>query len=557
MVEETYSSVQLEQEIAKYCRMDQVVSEYIQPFQSSPAYTNMGSTITYQQLDEHARNLAAFLQSSSELSPGDRVAVQLPNILQYPVAVQAIWRAGMVVVNTNPLYTVDEIIQQYRSSGVKAVIVLANDAKMLEEVIPSTDIKLALVSQLADLHPISRRLYINFAAKIIRKIVPKYRLRCAISFRDALTLGERCSLRNFDNVQDHPALIQYTVGTTGLPKAVLISHQNLIANFFQVRERLNGSLKHGAEIAIAPLPLYHIYSFALHCLILPSIGTHVVLITNPQDTSGFINELTRWPFTIFSGLNSLFVALCESPEFRNVDFSALKITVSGGVALTSAVNEKWKKITGCRIMQGYGLTEASPVIALSDPKEFDSRFVGKPLPLTTVKIVSEQGDELSAGETGNICVKGPQVMNGYHVQGEIVAPPDGWLDTGDVGCINEDGSLRIIERKKDIIQTSGFPVYPTELENIISSHPDISECAVIGLPDQEGDKILKLFVIASNPRLTVKQVRDYCRERLTNYKVPQLVEFRSELPKSNVGKVIRRRLLAEEQVKMQKLRKHI
>lgn len=557
MVDETDSSVQLEHEIAKYCRMDQVISEYIQPFHSSPAYTNMGSTITYQQLDEHARNLAAYLQSSPELSPGDRVAVQLPNILQYPVAVQAIWRAGMVVVNTNPLYTVDEIIQQYRSSGVKAVIVLANDAKMLEEVIPSTDIKLALVSQLADLHPISRRLYINFAAKIIRKIVPRYRLRCAISFRDALTIGERYDLNSADRGANHPALIQYTVGTTGNPKAVQISHQNLIANFFQVRERLNGSLKHGAEIAVAPLPLYHIYSFALHCLILPSIGTHVVLITNPQDTSGFINELARWPFTIFSGLNSLFVSLCESPEFKNVDFSTLKVTVSGGVALMQAVNDEWAKITGCRIMQGYGLTEASPVVALSDPNDFDSRCVGKPLPLTTVKIVSEQGDELSAGETGEICVKGPQVMSGYQFREKLIEPTGGWLETGDVGCLSEDGTLRIIERKKDIIQVSGFPVYPTELENIISSHPDISECAVVGLPDQEGGKILKLFVVASNPRLTVKQVRDYCRERLTNYKVPRLVEFRSELPKSNVGKVIRRRLLAEEQVKMQKLRKHI
>lgn len=557
MIEEADSTEQLQQKIAKYSRIDQVVSEYIKPFYSSSAYTNMGSSISYEQLDEHARNLAAFLQSATDLSPGDRVAVQLPNILQYPVAVQAIWRAGMVVVNTNPLYSVDEIIQQYRSAGVKAVIILANDAKLLEEIIPSTDIKLALVSQLADLHPISRRIYINFAAKIIRKIVPKYRVRCAISFRDALTIGERHQLNSTRQLAVAPALIQYTVGTTGNPKAVEITHRNLIANFFQVRERLNGSLKNGAEIAIAPMPLYHIYSFALHCLILPGFGAHIVLITNPQDTSGFINELNRWPFTIFSGLNSLFVTLCQSPQFRSLDFSSLKIIVSGGVTLMKAVSDEWHKLTHCRIMQGYGLTEASPVVALSNPANFESELVGKPLSLTDVKIMGDQGNELPAGETGEIYVHGPQVMAGYLVQGHRVKLEQKWLKTGDIGCISENGALRIIERKKDIIQVSGFPVYPSELENIISSHPDIAECAVIGLPDDECGKIIKLYVVTSNRRLTVRQVREYCRERLTTYKVPRLVEFRSELPKSNVGKVIRRKLLAEEQVKMQKLRKHI
>jgi len=557
VIEEADSTEQLQQKIAKYSRIDQVVSEYIKPFYSSSAYTNMGSSISYEQLDEHARNLAAFLQSATDLSPGDRVAVQLPNILQYPVAVQAIWRAGMVVVNTNPLYSVDEIIQQYRSAGVKAVIILANDAKLLEEIIPSTDIKLALVSQLADLHPISRRIYINFAAKIIRKIVPKYRVRCAISFRDALTIGERYQLNSTRQLAEAPALIQYTVGTTGNPKAVEITHRNLIANFFQVRERLNGSLKNGAEIAIAPMPLYHIYSFALHCLILPGFGAHIVLITNPQDTSGFINELNRWPFTIFSGLNSLFVTLCQSPLFRSLDFSSLKITVSGGVTLMKAVSDEWHKLTHCRIMQGYGLTEASPVVALSNPANFESELVGKPLSLTDVKIMGDQGNELPAGETGEIYVHGPQVMAGYLVQGHRVKLEQKWLKTGDIGCLSENGALRIIERKKDIIQVSGFPVYPSELENIISSHPDIAECAVIGLPDDECGKIIKLYVVTSNRRLTVRQVREYCRERLTTYKVPRLVEFRSELPKSNVGKVIRRKLLAEEQVKMQKLRKHI
>ncbi|MGH1463521.1 MAG: AMP-binding protein [Neptuniibacter sp.] len=557
MIEANDGLDQLQEKIENYSRIDQLLSDQIGQYSSNTAYTNMGSSITYQQLENHARNLAAFLQNSPELNSGDRVAIQLPNVLQYPVAVQAIWKAGMVVVNTNPLYTIDEIIQQYRSSGVKAVIILANDAKMLEEIIPSTGIQLALVTQLADLHPISRRLYINLAAKIIRKIVPRYRLKCAVPFRDALTIGERYQLHSINSSSNAPALIQYTVGTTGNPKGVLITHKNLIANFLQVRDRLASSLQLGEEIAIAPLPLYHIYSFALHCLILPSMGAHIVLITNSQDTSGFVNELDRWPFTIFSGLNSLFVTLSQNSQFRDLDFSALKITVSGGMALMDAVNEEWFKITGCRIMQGYGLTEASPVVALSVPGNFRSDSVGKPLALTKIKIIGDKGEKLATGETGEVCIQGPQVMAGYWEQGEISQLDQEWLETGDIGCLSDDGTLKIVERKNDIIEVSGFSVYPSELENIISSHPDIVECAIVGLPDDSCGRIIKLFVVASNKRLTVKQVREYCRERLTNYKVPRLVEFRSELPKSNVGKVIRRKLLADELVKMQKLRKHV
>lgn len=556
MIDNFQTHDQLQNSINSYSRIDQLLVENCQKYSDKTAYTNMGSSLTYQQLEAHARNLAAFLQNYPGLQPGDRVAIQLPNVLQYPVVVQAIWRAGLVIVNTNPLYSANEMIQQYRESGVKAVIILANDAKLLEEVIPSTEVKLVLVTQLADLHPISRRLYINFAAKLIRKIVPKYRLKNSITLRDALFKGERYSLESINTNAESPAMVQYTVGTAGKPKGVLISHRNLIANFFQVRSRLEENLAESEEIAIAPLPLFHIYSFTIHCLILPSFGAHAVLITNPKDTSGFITEMARWPFTIFSGLNSTFVELCQENQFRLIDFTTLKITLSGGMALMKSVSEEWHSITGCRIMQGYGLTEASPVVAVSNPACFLTETVGKPLPLTQIKIMGD-GCELSAGETGEIYVKGPQVMDSYWLEASPPTVKEGWLATGDIGTVTNEGQLKIIERKQDVIEVSGFSVYPSELENVISSHPDIVESAIIGLPDEECGQLLKLFVVASNHRLTVKQVRDYCRERLTNYKVPRLVEFRAELPKSNVGKVIRRQLLSEELTRIQKLRKHI
>ncbi|MDO6593831.1 AMP-binding protein [Neptuniibacter sp. 1_MG-2023] len=548
---------EIEQEIKSYPNLTVLWDRVCKDFAYKSAFSNMGSTLTYAELDEAAQHLASYLQNHTELKPGDRIAIQLPNILQYPVCILAALRAGLVIVNTNPLYTASETIKQFNHAGVKAVVILANNAHMIEKVVPNTLVKTVLVTELADLHPFSRRVLLNFIAKYIRKIVPKYKVPKAVSFRDALAKGARSALEAVEQKPDDLAAIQYTVGTTGEPKGVALSHRNLIANVLQLKSRLPESLRIGEEVAIAPLPVYHIYGFTLNCLVMPLMGAQVVLITNPRDTSGFVNELGRWDFTIFSGLNTLFISLCRHPMFGQLDMTRLKLTLSGGMALTRSVSDEWESLTGCPIYQGYGLTEASPVIAVSYVQGAPFGSVGQPLPLTEVRIVGEQGEELCAGEIGELYVRGPQVMSGYWRDGSNIPDEAGWLATGDMARIMEDESLQIVDRKKDIINISGFPVYPNELENVISSHVDVVECAVIGLPDEQSGEVIKLFIVTQNRRLTVKQIRDYCRERLTSYKVPRLVEFRTHLPKSNVGKVLRRALLDEELAGMQKLRKHL
>ncbi|EAR60968.1 AMP-binding protein [Neptuniibacter caesariensis] len=556
MTAETDFLKKLQGEIDSCNSLVELWREACQEFAFKDAFTNMGASLTYAELDHYSDHLASYLQNCTDLKAGDRIAIQLPNTLQFPVAVLASIKAGLVVVNTNPLYTADETTQQFNDAGVKAVIVLANSAYLLEKVLPITSLETVIVTQLGDLHPFPRRQAINFAAKYVRKIVPRYRLKGAVKLRDALTRGAKLELKPIECSVNDPALIQYTVGTTGQPKGAVLSHRNLISNVMQIKGRLPESLRIGEEIAIAPLPIYHIYGFILNCLVMPMMGAQVVLITNPRDTSGFVNELGRWDFTVFSGINALFVSLCRNAAFSQLDMTRLKLTLSGGGALTKAMSDEWERITGCPIVQGYGLTEASPVVSVADIHQpFGS--VGQPLPLTEVKIVGEQGEDLCSGETGELYVKGPQVMQGYWETNDKIPDSEGWLATGDIARLADDGSIRIVDRKKDIINISGFPVYPNELENIISSHPDVIECAVIGLPDDCSGEVVKLFVVTSNHRLSVKQVRDYCRERLTSYKVPRLVEFRTHLPKSNVGKVLRRTLLEEELNRLQKQRKRI
>ena len=557
MVEKQDSLLDIEQEVKSYPNLTVLWNRACKEFAYKSAFSNMGSTLTYAELDETAQHLAAYLQHHTDLEPGDRIAIQLPNVLQYPVCILAALRAGLVIVNTNPLYTASETIKQFNHAGVKAVIILANNAHMIEDVVPKTSVKTVLITELADLHPFSRRLLLNFIAKYIRKIVPKYKVPGAVHFREALIKGARCSLLPVEQTPEDLAVIQYTVGTTGRPKGAALTHRNLIANVIQLKSRLPDTLRVGEEIAIAPLPVYHIYGFMLNCLVMPLLGAQVVLITNPRDTSGFVNELGRWDFTVFSGINTLFVSLCRHPLFGQLDMTRLKLTLSGGMALTRSVSDEWEALTGCPIYQGYGLTEASPVVAVSYVKGAQFGSVGQPLPLTDVRIVGEQGEALCAGEIGELYVRGPQVMSGYWQDDSAIPDADGWLATGDIARIADDDSLRIVDRKKDIINISGFPVYPNELENIISSHVDIVECAVIGLPDEQSGEVIKVFVVTQNRRLTVKQVRDYCRERLTSYKVPRLVEFRTYLPKSHVGKVLRRTLLDEELAGLQKYRKRL
>ncbi len=519
-----------------------------------PAYSNLGRTLTYAELDQSVRDFAAWLQQRAGLQPGDRIAIQLPNLIQYPVALFAALRVGLIVVNTNPLYTAEEMEHQFRDAGVKALVVLANMAHQVEKILHRTSIETVIITQVGDAQPPARRLLINTVLKHVKRMVPDYHLPGAVSWVRAMKEGSRLELEPVALNGEDTALLQYTGGTTGVAKGAMLSHRNILANMLQVKDLLASVTHAGKETAIAPLPLYHIYSFTLNCMLMMDIGSHVVLITNPRDIPAFVKELRKWQFSIFSGLNTLFVALCKNPQFRDLDFSHLKLTLSGGMALTGAAAQRWQQQTGCEVVEGYGLTETSPIVSVNPPDAIRPGTIGLPIPFTEVRLVDEEGMTVPAGGVGELCVRGPQVMSGYWQQADEtrqVLSGDGWLKTGDIAEIQEDGYIRIVDRKKDMINVSGFNVYPNELEEIIAGHPDIEECVVVGLPDERCGELIKLFVVSRNPLLSVKEIRDYARERLTSYKVPSQVEFRSELPKTNVGKVLRRSLRDEELAKLQ------
>ncbi|MCW8886152.1 MAG: AMP-binding protein [Motiliproteus sp.] len=531
-----------------------VFDQSCQRFGNRPAFSNLGKTVTFSELEASVRDFAAYLQHNSGLKPGDRIAIQLPNLIQYPVALFAALRVGLVVVNTNPLYTADEIEHQFNDAGVKGVIVLANMAHLIEKVIDRTPLEKVIVTELGDAQSPVRRLLVNAMVKHVKRMVPDYHLPNAISFVAAMKEGAKLKLEPVELQRDDLALLQYTGGTTGVAKGAMLSHGNILANMLQVKGLLESNTEAGREVAIAPLPLYHIYAFTLNCMVTMEIGCHVVLITNPRDIPAFVKELKKWRFTIFSGLNTLFVALCKDPQFRELDFKSLHLTLSGGMALTEAAAERWQHVTGCEVIEGYGLTETSPIVSVNPPGSIQPGSIGLPIPHTEVRLLDEEDAPVPLGGVGELCVRGPQVMMGYWNQPEETAEvlsEDGWLRTGDVAQIQEDGYIRIVDRKKDMIIVSGFNVYPNELENILSGHPEIEECVVVGLPDEQCGEVIKLFVVSNNPYLSVKEVRDYARERLTAYKVPSQVEFRTELPKTNVGKVLRRSLRDEEIAKMQ------
>ncbi len=518
-------------------------------FADHPALTNLGRTLSYRQLERMSRDFAAYLQNDTPLKPGDRIAIQLPNLLQFPVAVFGALRAGLVVVNTNPLYTAQEMRHQFTDSGAKALVVLANMAHRVEEIVDDTAIETVIVTQVGDAHAAPRRMLINSLLRHVKKMVPEYNLPMAISWTQAMNRGAACSFAAVQRTPDDLAMLQYTGGTTGVAKGAMLSHRNLLANMHQARRVLSDISAPGAEIAIAPLPLYHIYSFTLNCMLMLDAGNHVVLVTNPRDLPAFVRELRRWRFTLISGINPLFYALCKQPRFQELDFSALRITLSGGMALSPDVARSWREITGCSVIEGYGMTETAPFIAVNPPQAIQVGTIGLPMYGTEVKLLDDDGQEVPCGGMGELCVRGPQVMAGYWQQPRetaLVLDKDGWLKTGDVVQIQDDGYLRIVDRKKDMINVSGFNVYPTELEQTIASHPDIDECVVVGLPDKRSGELIKLYVVARCRNLTVQVIREYCRERLVAYKIPSQVEFRTELPRSNVGKVVRRILRDEE-----------
>ena len=526
-------------------------------YSDCPAFTGIGHTLSYGDIDRLSVYFASWIQNHTNLKPGDRIAIQLPNLLQYPVVAYGALRAGLVIVNTNPLYTSRELKHQLNDSGAKAVVFLENFGHTMEEVVSDTPVEYLVCTAFADLVPAPKRWIVNALVRHVKKIVPKFELPKAVNFRDVLAKGKQSpAFTQQQRTQDDLAVLQYTGGTTGVAKGAMLTHGNLLSNISQTDAALgqvseNGKpwLESGKEVAIAPLPLYHIYAFIVNLMYFPHTGQQSVLIANPRDMNLFLKAIKGIPFTVFSGLNTLFVGLMNHPEFSQLDFSQLKATISGGTALQEETARRWEDMTGCRISEGYGLTECSPVVSINPLGEAARPgTAGLPLPSTHVRFVNEEGQDVPQGEPGELCVKGPQVMKGYWRRAEETSKvmfDEGWLKTGDVALVEEDGFIRIVDRIKDMILVSGFNVYPNEIENVVAGHPGISNCACIGVPDEKTGEAPRLYVIPANSALTEEEIISWCREKMAAYKVPRQVVFRSELPVTPVGKVLRKELKEE------------
>ena len=533
-----------------------VIRESCQRFADKPAFTCLDKTLTWGEVYTLSGAFAAYLQEHTDLQPGDRIAVQMPNILQYPIVVFGAIRAGMVVVNTNPLYTTREMEHQFNDSGAKALVCLANMAHLAEEVLPKTGVKHVIVTELGDTLPLLKRLLVNYVVKNVKKMVPAYNLPNAVKFTRAMALGKGRPVKEANPQSGDVAVLQYTGGTTGVAKGAMLTHRNLIANMLQARALMGANLHEAQETIVAPLPLYHIYAFTMHCMAMMFIGNHNLLIANPRDLPGMIKDMSKWKFSGFVGLNTLFVAMCNNAEFRKLDFSSLKLTLSGGMALQQATAERWKEVTGCDICEGFGMTETSPAASVNPISNIKIGTIGIPVPSTLFKVVDDDGKELALGERGELCIKGPQVMKGYWKRQEAtdeILDSEGWLKTGDIGIIQEDGFIRIVDRKKDMILVSGFNVYPNELEDALATLPGVLMCAAIGIPDEKSGEAVKMFVVVKpGETVTKEQVMAHMRENVTGYKVPRSVEFRDTLPATNVGKILRRELRDEELKKLGK-----
>ncbi|MDH4558344.1 long-chain fatty acid--CoA ligase [Pseudomonas sp. BN417] len=538
----------------QYPNVQAVLKQSCQRFADKPAFSNLGKTLTYGELYELSGAFAAYLQNHTDLKPGDRIAVQLPNILQYPVVVFGAIRAGMVVVNTNPLYTAREMEHQFNDAGAKALVCLANMAHLAEDVLPKTGVKHVIVTEVGDLLPAFKRILVNAVIKHVKKMVPPFKLPQAVKLNDALAKGRGRAVAEASPSSGDIAVLQYTGGTTGVAKGAMLTHRNLVANMLQVKALMGANMSEGSEILIAPLPLYHIYAFTFHCMAMMLIGGHNILISNPRDLPAMTKELAQWKFTGFVGLNTLFVALCNNQDFRNLDFSSLKATFSGGMALQQAAAERWEEVTGCAICEGYGMTETSPVVSVNTFENNQIGTIGIPVPSTQCKVVDDAGNDVGRGAPGELCVKGPQVMKGYWQRQEAtdeILDADGWLKTGDIAVIQDDGFMRIVDRKKDMILVSGFNVYPNELEDVLVTLPGVLQCAAIGVPDEKSGEAIKMFVVAKpGVSLTKEQVMEHMRSNVTGYKVPRAIEFRDSLPTTNVGKILRRELRDEELKKL-------
>lgn len=542
------AGVSREVDLDKYQSMVDVFGQAVKKYADRPAFSAVGATLTYRDLDTQSRNFAAWLQNKTDLKPGDRIAVQMPNLPQYPVVVFGAMRAGLIVVNTNPLYTQREMEHQFNDSGAKALVVLANMADNAEKVVPQTGIEHVIITEIADMNSPIKRTLMNAVVKHVKKMVPAFNIPGAHKLPAVLGAGAREKFTPVETGKDDIAVLQYTGGTTGVAKGAMLTHGNLVANLLQARPMMEDAVEEGKEVVIAPLPLYHIYSFTLNFGLMVEAGAHNVLIPNPRDIPGFVKELKNHRFTAFLGLNTLFVALCNNEEFQDLDFSSLKLTSSGGMALTSDTARMWQRVTGCEISEGYGMTETSPVVAFNPPSAIQVGTIGLPIPATIVKTIDDDGNETPLGEPGELCVKGPQVMRGYWQRPEDTRKAfteDGFLKTGDIALIQEDGYIRIVDRKKDMIIVSGFNVFPNEVEDVVSAHPKVAECAAVGIPDARSGEAVKVYLVPTAEGVSENELKEYCRERLTAYKVPKYFEFRDELPKTNVGKILRRELRDE------------
>ncbi|ELY4480273.1 long-chain-fatty-acid--CoA ligase FadD [Cronobacter turicensis] len=517
-------------------------------FADQPAFTNMGEVMTFRKLEERSRAFAAWLQQGLGLQKGDRVALMMPNLLQYPVALFGILRAGMIVVNVNPLYTPRELEHQLNDSGASAIVIVSNFAHTLEKVVDKTPVKHVILTRMGDQLSTAKGTLVNFVVKYVKRLVPKYHLPDAISFRSALHNGYRLQYIKPEVTPDDLAFLQYTGGTTGVAKGAMLTHRNMLANLEQVLGTYGPLLHRGKELVITALPLYHIFALTMNCLLFIELGGQNVLITNPRDIPGLVKELGKYPFTAMTGVNTLFNALLNNKEFHKLDFSSLHLSAGGGMPVHQAVAERWEKLTGQFLLEGYGLTECSPLVSVN-PHDIDyhSGSIGLPVPSTEVKLIDDEGNEVVPGAPGELCIKGPQVMLGYwqrpDATDEIIQ--DGWLRTGDIAVMDEEGFMRIVDRKKDMILVSGFNVYPNEIEDVVMQHSGVQEVAAVGIPSEASGELVKIFVVKKEASLTEEALITFCRRHLTGYKVPKQVEFRTELPKSNVGKILRRELRDE------------
>jgi long-chain acyl-CoA synthetase len=515
-------------------------------YRDRTAYINFDRSLSYAELDRLSRNFAAWLQSKG-MRKGDRIALMMPNILQYPVALFGAMRAGMVIVNTNPMYTARELRHQLRDSGARAIVIVENFANVLQAVREEVPVELVVTTRTGDLLGFPKGLLLNLALKYVKKAIPDFSLPGATRFNDALSAGAGLQLEPAGLNLDDLAFLQYTGGTTGVAKGAMLTHRNLVANMLQAKAwMIPAGVGQDIEVVISALPLYHIFALTANCLVYMALGGVNVLITNPRDMSGFIKELKKVPFTFIPGVNTLFNGLLNTPGFEDLDFSTLKGALGGGMAVQRAVAERWREVTGTPLVEAYGLTETSPAACIN-PMDLESfnGCIGLPISSTECAIMGDDGSLLPQGETGELVIRGPQVMKGYWQRPEEtskVITEEGWLRTGDIAMMTEDGFFKIVDRKKDMILVSGFNVYPNEIEEVIALHPKVLEVAVIGVPDAKSTEAVKAFIVKSDPSLTEEEVRAYCGEQLTGYKRPRHIEFLDELPKSNVGKILRREL---------------